>query len=184
MEAPKSACPTCGFAFAWNDSRCGHCHHSDSPPPTEVDRDDFIEGRILNKVGRNKLPAGRTWRFRDIAPEMAEEIRRIAGYQIRGRPVLAFIDSPTRWTLLTSREVLSWDEGQLREMNIGNMVSVDSESMPPPEATLKEIEQWKSSWEYLRVVDRQGQAASIWVPCGGEAYALWNILLPFAQGNQ
>jgi ribosomal protein L40E len=35
-------------------------------------------------------------------------------------------------------------------------------------------------WEYLRPVDKVGEAV-VWVPYGGEAHALWNILLPYTR---
>ena len=64
------------------------------------------------------------------------------------------------------------------------MVTVGSASHPPEGATIEEVRTWKSSWEYLRVADRQGTEAIVWVPCGGEAFALWNILLPYVRGKR
>ncbi len=178
-----AACPKCGFAYAWDGTRCGHCHFPDSLIAPEVDHDDLMERRLLARAGKHSLPGRRTHRFPELAPEVQREIRETAGEAIRGRPVLVFHDSRVRWTLLTTREVVGWDEGRLRAMPIDDMVSVGSQSPPPARATAEEIARWKSSWEYLRVVDRHGAEAIVWVPCGGEAYALWNLLLPYVHGK-
>jgi hypothetical protein len=175
-----SACPKCGFAFAWDGTRCGHCKHPSSPMLPEVDRDDLRERRILFKARRHNLPGQRTHRYHDLAPETQQELRETSGEAMRGRPVLVFYDSRMRWTLLTTREVIGLDEG-LRAMSIDDMVSVGSNSHPPEGATSEEIGQWKSSWEHLRVADARGTEAIVWVPCGGQAYALWNILLWFVR---
>src|SRR5262249_10354214 len=115
------------------------------------------------------------------APETQEAIRETAGVAMRGRPVLVFFDSRGLWTLLTTREVIGLDEGRLRIMSLDDMVSVGSKSHPPKNATAEEVSRWKSRWEYLRVGERQGAEAIVWVPCGGEAYALWNILLHYVR---
>jgi hypothetical protein len=174
------ACPRCGFSYAWDGAVCGHCRYPDSP--TEADRDNWMEARILAKARKHRLPGGRTQRFQDLAPERQAEMKEQAGSQLRGRPVLAFVDSSSRWTLLTTREVICQDTGGLRAVKIGELASVANASEPPAGATLEEVGRWKGSWEYLRVVDRGCHASLIWVPCGGEAYALWNILLPYASG--
>ena len=179
-----SACPKCGFAFAWDGTRCGHCNYPDSPIPREVDRDDLMERRILFKASRHNLPSRRTHRFHDLAPEIQNEIRETVGATMQGRPVLEFFDSRIRWTVLTTREVLGLDEGRLRAMSIDKLVSVGSQSHPPAGASSDDIGLWKRSWEYLRIADRDGSEVVVWVPCGGEAYALWNILLPYVRGKR
>lgn len=178
-----SACPKCGFTFAWDGTRCGHCNYPDSPIPPEEDRDELMERRILYKASKHNLPSRRTLKFQDLQPEIQSEIRKAAGEQIQGRPVLVFFDSRERWTLLTTREVIGLDAGRLRAMGIDDMVSVGSALRPPKGATSEEVDLWKSSWEYLRVADRHGIEAIVWVPCGGEAFALWNILLPYVRGK-
>jgi len=178
-----TACPKCGFTFAWDGTSCSHCNYPDSPIPPEVDRDDLMDHRILHKAGRHNLPSGRTRRFPDVAPDIQSAIREIAGERIQGSPVLLFFDSRERWTLLTTRELIGLDEGRLRSMSIDEMVSVGSESHPLTNATFEEVHRWKSNWEHLRAADRHGAAAVVWVPCGGEAYALWSILLPYARSK-
>jgi hypothetical protein len=178
-----TACPKCGFTFAWDGAICGHCKYPDSPIPTAEDRDDWMEHRILHKASKHHLPGRRTHRFQDLAAELQNEIRTIGAERIQGRPVLVFFDSRERWTLLTTRELIGLNAGRLRAMAIADMVSVGSESLPPRGASGDEVNRWKSSWEYLRAADRNGVEAVVWVPCGGEAYALWNILLPYVRGK-
>src|SRR5262245_5218354 len=101
-----SACPRCGFMYAWDGTTCAHCGAPSAPAPSERDKDEWVERRILFKVGQHGLPRGRTFQFQDLCHELQLEIRAAAGSSLRGRPVLALVDSPSRWTLLTTREVI------------------------------------------------------------------------------
>lgn len=138
---------------------------------------------MRHKAAQHKLPYGRTRVFPDVEPELVHEIDDVIGKAVQGRPILVHVDSLSRWTLLTTREVLSCDNSRLARMKIEDIGSVGTESSPPSNASSKEVARWKSTWERLRLVDRQGVAAIIWVPGGPEAYAIWNILLPYARGN-
>jgi hypothetical protein len=136
------------------------------------------------RAKRHNLPAGRAYHFEDLTPEFQETIRAVAADRLKGRPVLVFADDPTRWTLLSTREVVGLDRGQVRMMRLCELASVGSASEPPLVASQEEIGRWKGSWEYLRLVGRGGEVSVVWVPRGGEAYALWNILLPHARANR
>ncbi len=173
------SCPRCGFSYAWDGATCGHCRPPDAPPPTEAEQDDRLEARILYIARRHGLPAGRTHRFADLAPGLQESMRR--GGPLSGRPVLAFVDSPARWTLLTTREVVSQDNGRLWRVALLGLSSVGNASEPPEGLTPEEFGIWKGSWEYLRIAGGDGQAGVVWVPPGGQAYALWDILLKFTR---
>ena len=164
------SCPKCGFTFAWNGTRCGHCNYPDSPIASEAELDDLREQRFLWKADQHHLPNRRTWKFQDLRPEIQHGIQEIAIGKLQGRPVLLFFDSLSRWTLLTTRELVSLDKALLRSMRIDDMSSIGPASRRKDGA--------KSNWEYLKVVDQQGNEVIFWVPCGSEAYAIWNILLP------
>ncbi len=167
----SSACPKCGFEYAWDGTTCSHCRGLDT------NRDEFLESRFLLKAAKNGLPSKRTWLFREVSPEMQKQVVEIIGDRFRGKPVLIFVDSPSRWTLLTTQCVFSWYKENLHEASIDDLIRVGADSKPPRHATSEEIDNWKVSWEYLRLVDAVGVAV-VWVPCGSEAYSLWNILLP------
>lgn len=179
-----ATCPHCGFSYAWDGSMCGHCRVPASRTPTEVNHDDWMQARILKKARGHGLPSGQTHRFQHLEPERQESILAVAGDRLRGRPVLAFIDSSARWTLLTTREVISHHGGQFVMMNISDLVFVSNASEPPVRASLEEVGRWKGSWEYLWVEDRNRCEGRLWVPCGGQAYALWNILLHLVRAKR
>lgn len=172
-----SVCPKCGFTYAWDGTRCGHCHYPESPISPEDERDDLLAQRILHKA--RTVIGRRTHPFEDLASDLQNEILQVAHDKIYGRVVLVFFDSSKRWTLLTTRELIGWEEGRLRWMPMEDMVSVGSASHPPADASTEEEGRWKATWEYLRVVNHRGKQVIAWVPCGNEAYMLWNILLPF-----
>jgi hypothetical protein len=176
-------CPNCGFSYAWDGRACGHCRAPESRATTETEQNNRVQARILHNAGRHGLPGGRTYRFEDLEPELREGMLTAAGDRLRGRPVLAFVDCPARWTLLTTREVISRHAGQLVVVSTRDLASVSNASEPPVGASREEFGRWKGSWEYLWVVDRNGGEGLVWVPCGGEAYALWNILLRFVRSR-
>jgi hypothetical protein len=139
---------------------------------------------MVYRAGKHRLPGGRTHRFEQLEPALQRQILEAVADGMRGRPVLAFVDSSERWTLLTTREVVCREHGHLRGMSIRNLATLGSDSRPPEGSSLEEVGRWKGSWEYLRLVHRDGTSQTVWVPCGGEAYALWNILLPFARARE
>jgi hypothetical protein len=174
-------CPNCGFSYAWDGTACGHCRAPEPRTFTEAEQDDSMQARILKRASKHGLPDGRTHRFQDLEPGLRDSILAVAGDRLEGRPVLAFVDSSARWTLLTTREVISHHSGRLVVVSLRDLTSVGNVSEPPRNVSLEEFGRWKGSWEYLGVADRLGGAGLVWVPCGGEAYALWNILLPFTR---
>jgi ribosomal protein L40E len=172
------ACPNCGFTYGWNGTKCEHCHYPDLRIPADEYRDQLVENRILYKATRKGLPGKRTHHFQNLAPITQAEIRDASGKAIVGYPVLVFYDSSSRWTLLTTREVIGWNERELHSVKLADMVSVgDKRKQPPADATFQEVSQWKVSLEQLRIADRHGNEIIVWVPWGSEAYALWGILL-------
>jgi hypothetical protein len=177
-------CPRCGFTYAWDGTTCGHCRFpSDPAAQTDADQDDQIQARILTKVRKHGLPGGRTHRFDDLEAGYREAIQNLASTHLQGRPILVFMDSLTRWTLLSTREVICHERGELRKVALRELTSVENapDSEFPSGGTDEEIGRWKGSWEYLRLTDGTRRVVLIWVPCGGEAYAVWNILLPYAR---
>ena len=174
-----ASCPNCGFSYAWDGTMCSHCH---DPSAAQMDRDELIEKRFVFKAKKNGLPSKRTWLFHDLPVDMLQVIGHAAGDLLRGKPVLAFIDSPARWTLLTTRQVLSWYDNHLHHVLIDEMISVRSHAFPGAGATSEEIAHYKVTWEYLRLVQCEGTTL-VWVPCGEEAFALWNLLLPFVRSK-
>ncbi len=171
-----TACPKCGFKFAWDGTRCAHCNYPDSPLPPKKSADDLVEDRMIRGVSRSKLSNSRTWVFRTIVPEMQDEVRKVADNCIKGRLVLLCVDSLKRWTLLTTREVICWDDANLQTVSFEEMVRVGPATEPENGATGEEVTQWKLSWEYLQVVNVHKKEATVWVPCGSEAFLVWNLL--------
>jgi hypothetical protein len=148
--------------------------------PLDMDQDELLERRFVLKAAKHGLPSKRTWLFREIAPEMQSLVNDKIGDRFRGRPVLIFVDSPSRWTLLTTQCVFSWYQERLHEASVDDLSEVGANSAPPQDGTTEEIHNWKVSWEYLRLVNNAGVTV-VWVPCGGEAFALWNMLLPLTR---
>lgn len=171
-----SACPKCGFSFAWNGLTCGHCHHGEDWVAPPVSEDDRNEVRILHTAGKHKLPHGPTKYFQDLAPQEQEQIVRSADARIHGRAVLICLDSVTKWTLLTTREVICLDHGRIRAIGFAEIESVHPYPALSEHADSEAIGHWKSNWEYLRILDGQCSETIVWVPRAPNSYAMWNIL--------
>jgi hypothetical protein len=146
-----------------------------------MDRDAWVAGRILWKARKHRLPGGRTFLFSELPEDLRERVAAVAAGRAAGRPVLAFVDSPQRWTLLGTGKVVSLHGGQVHECRLDCLTDVGPRDHPPDGAAVEQAREWKGSWEYLRVCEGPGAVADLWVPCGGEAYALWNILLMFPR---
>jgi len=144
-----------------------------------MDRDAWIESRILWKARKFRLPGKQTHLFGELPNELRAQLAAVTAERGAGKPVLAFVDCPKRWTLLATVKVLSLHGGETYECRLERLSDVGPRDYFTPGASLDEIKEWKQSWQYLRVHDDSGAVADLWVPCGGEAFALWNILRMF-----
>jgi hypothetical protein len=169
-----SACPRCGFEYGWDGTNCSHCRHPIAVP-VEIARDDLREIGFVSRAGNHGTPESKTWLFRDLDQETRTMITDLIGDRSVGRPVLVFMDSGSRWTLLTTRRVISWYEEQLHEASIDELVSVGPDSRPPRSCTNEDMDMWSGSLEYLRLRDYSGETL-IWAPRGEKVFALWSIL--------
>jgi hypothetical protein len=146
-----------------------------------MNREAWVERRILWKAGKHCLPRGRTHFFSDLPDDLRAMFAEVAVERAAGRPVLAFVDSRDRWTLLATGKVVSLHGGKFHECRLDRLSSVGPRDGYGPDATIEQIRQWKQSWEYLRACDDTEAAAELWVPRGGEAFALLNILMMFPR---
>src|ERR1700722_8161668 len=149
-----AACPNGGFSYGWDGATCAHCH---DPVAPQIDRDELLEKRFVFKAQKHGLPSKRTWLFRDLPFEMQRVIFDIVNDRLTGKPVLAFIDSPSRWTLLSTRQILSWYDGRLHHASIDGLITIRDAFRHPRGATEEEIDLYKSTLEYLRLVDSDGE---------------------------
>lgn len=171
------ACPNCGFSYAWDGTSCGHCRAPDKP---QVSRDALIESRFLRRGQEQGWPSGCFFHYRDVPLELHLAMRTIIGDRPLGSPVWAFVDSPSRWTLLTTRLVISWHDDQLHVASIDDLMSITSDSKLPRDSTSEEVDRFKFTLQFLRLVDANGSAV-IWAPPGSPTFGLWNFLLPYAK---
>ena len=144
-----------------------------------MDVDEWIESRITWKAGKHNLPAGRTWLFTDLPPTDRSRFEAAAAKCDLGRPVLVFLESPDLWTVLGTKKIMSRHHERLQAFPLRQLVRVGPIDKPQHEWPVEQVRDWKRSWEYLSLKGTWWRKATIWVPCGGEAYALWSILHMF-----
>lgn len=144
-----------------------------------MDVDDWIENRILWKAGKHSLPSGHTHLFTDLPAADRGPFETAAAQSHLGRPILVFSGSPDLWTVLGTRKIMSQHHGRLHVFPLRQLVSVGPRDNPRPWWSNEQIRNWKGSWEYLLLKRTWWRSSTIWVPRGGEAFALWSILRMF-----
>ena len=142
-----------------------------------MDVDAWVESRILWKA-RHALgrPSDRTFRFADLAGDLQEQLGAAAGRRGAGRPVLAFVGSAERWTLLGTEKVVSRHHGRDHAFPLRELVGVTPVDWPMPWWTPERVGQWKAGLEYLCLRRSWWRSAVVWGPPGSGTFALWNIL--------
>ena len=143
------------------------------------DYDDWIEGRIVWKAKHHGIPCARTYLFGELSDDVAEYLLSEMAARDVGRPVLAFVDSLSCWTLLATKKAASQHDDEICECRLDQIEEVRPRDYFPRFSSEREVLEWKRSWEYLRIMESTGVACDLWVPCGKEAFALWNILRMF-----
>lgn len=93
-----------------------------------------------------------------------------------GRPLLAFVDSDERWTILASEAIGSYYEGVLRSIAFHSHFRV----APINELIVRESgEEVKQNLQYLKLKSGYFKSIYVWAPSGSPYFALWNILNMF-----
>jgi hypothetical protein len=148
--------------------------------------DDWIESRIRLHAGKYGLPAGRTCFFSEASSDVRSIVSSALSPTDVGIPVLLGYDSPVRWSVLGTRQLVGLADERIRCFKHVDIASIASRDYPPAEQviaalSLEELGRLKRCWEYLRIADPQGQTEDFWVPAGSEAFAFWNILLTLSR---
>lgn len=93
-----------------------------------------------------------------------------------GRPLVAFIDLPDRWTILASEAIASFYDGSFQSipLHTGFRVASATEFI-----TLGNAENAKRDLQYLKLHSDIADSIMVWAPPGGPCFALWHVLLMF-----
>lgn len=73
--------------------------------------------------------------------------------------------------------VVSRYAGQIHGCKLSEIADLHNRDPMPEGLSQEEHARWKSSWEFLRIIDRSGHDHDIWLPAGSEAFAFWSTLL-------
>jgi hypothetical protein len=149
-----------------------------------VDRAAQIEERIRWRIGRQFpcLPVGRTFFFEQLNDVMRDTIASVANAHEVGNLVLVAVDGDECWTVIGTSGVVSKYAGKVHVFQLSEIADLHNrdpmpEGLMPEGLSQEERFRLKTTWEYLRVVDRAGQQHDIWLPAGTEAFAFWGTLL-------
>ena len=136
---------------------------------------DFYTDRILWKARKNSMVGGACRLVSDIDAHRRELICEQA--QNGGDPLLLFWSASNLWTLLTNREIVSWNGKKTSSIKLDSIqkhVKLEPVEGMHPQST-------KLYSQYLHV----GPAGvKIWAPAGAPILSLWNVLamFPLMQG--
>ena len=130
-------------------------------------KDEWYENRILWRAKQHGLPNDRDVLSAESAETPLVAIQGRADFD--GIPVLVFFESSDTWTLLTSRQVISFHGGRLFSGNLDDINK--AVSLWETECTFD-----KTTESYLFL---KNLGFAVWAPKGKPLYALWSILNMF-----
>jgi hypothetical protein len=133
-------------------------------------KEEWYADRIMWRAGQHGLFEKRCCRFENLNEKQIEALV-LARYT--GKPLLVFFSSMDRWTLLTTNEIISFFDGELRTALLDGIFK-DIKLVRPPEAN--STAELKETAHRLHLT-RTNQ--EIWAPEGEEIFALMNILQMF-----
>jgi hypothetical protein len=141
-----------------------------------MNKDEWYRDRILWKASQHKLFDKECRKFSELQSDQASLISKVIPEN--ANPVLAFWDNRDRWTVLGTREIFSFYDGNLVSSSlddINKQLSVFSTSSVNREDI-------KAKSNFIRL-DEVGKL--VWVPAGSELFALMNILkmFPLSEKN-
>jgi hypothetical protein len=135
-----------------------------------MDRDAWYRDRILWKAEQHKLFDKRCCKFSDLPERNASIIDRIVPLDIN--PVIVFWESKNTWTLLGTKGIFSFHDGELVFSDL-DKINKQLSVYCPKDADHGNI---KSEASFIKL-DALGKL--IWAPIGSELFALMNILQMF-----
>ncbi|MFZ6654952.1 hypothetical protein [Undibacterium sp. TJN19] len=128
--------------------------------------DEFYKDRILWKASQHKLKLEYFYSALDLDLINFLESK----FALDGEPILVFWESQNRWTVVTTRKILSVDGASL------NIIALDdiNKKIKIVESTLNQAT--KENAEFLLLGE---ESVKIWAPSGGTLFALFGILKMF-----
>ena len=135
-----------------------------------MDAESFVESRIRWKAAKNGLLPDRCIDFRDLPTDRRDAV--LGGLQLKGTPILLFLNDPSLWTLLTTDEIvgcIGTSKAVVSLDEIEKRIDIEREAGASPEAV-------KLESSFLRIGPRQTR---FWVPAGAALFGLWNTLSMF-----
>lgn len=128
--------------------------------------------RIRWRIGRHNLDEG-TFLYADLGRSEKESIEQQV--ELEGTPVVGFYRDSKTWTVLTTRELVSYHNGAMHRQQLASL----PDSIEPA-WDAEEIEHRKDNVQYLIIGDSK---SSFWCPRGPRLYALWNTLIPWCRDS-
>jgi hypothetical protein len=135
-----------------------------------MNKDEWYRDRIIWKANQHKLFDKRCKKFSELKKAQASLISEVI--PDNANPVLVFWDNRDRWTVLGTREVFSFYDGNLVSSGLDRINKQLSVFYP----SVAEPEDIKAKSDFISL-DKVGKL--IWVPSGSELFALMNILHMF-----
>lgn len=141
-----------------------------------MNKDEWYRDRILWRANQHKLFDKRCIEFSDLQSDQASLISEVIPKN--ANPVLVFWEGRDRWTVLGTKDIFSFYDGNIISSSldeINKQLSVFKPSGVEPEDI-------KARSDFISL-DAVGKL--VWVPAGSELFALMNILqmFPLAEKN-
>jgi hypothetical protein len=141
-----------------------------------MNREHWIENRVLWRL-KSLLPVNDVALTGDSIPaDIIHQIAADCAPMLMGKPLIAFRESPQKWTVLTTELVASRHSSVIHSVNVGCGFQVDISLLNTSDIDLMNV---KSTLQFLSLMSSDGSRTEIWAPQGAPCFALWSILRMF-----
>ena len=138
------------------------------------ERNDRALRSVLLALFRRRGGSGRSTReFDELEPELQAALLARAALRDGELPLWACVLAPERWTLLTTRQLVSRTEDQLDRVSLAEIVAVQPDF---PAIAEDGAGGSKKRWRWLHIETAGGRSLRLEVEAGLPFVGLWNTL--------
>ncbi len=143
--------------------------------------DEFLKQKIGWKAARHGFPTATALYYTDLPADTRLSLEGHIDRASSGLPVLFFRTTTGAWTLVCTRQVISFDHEATTVCNLSAIATlrpaVLDKASKAPLLVYKEGNHDKRTWNELVATDKQGNKYILRTSPGADLFALWNILL-------
>jgi len=136
--------------------------------------------RLTWKASQYNLPTKFAFYFKDLSPDLQQNLSKQIDKDISGSPVLFFTKPTKEWTLICTHQVICNDTNRIINLNISDIKQILPIEFSPAligqPIDIGAVKK-KTEWNEIKVIDKHNNSYVFHADKGQDLFALWNILL-------